>query len=299
MHVIADDRDAAVAVIDKSAPSIRECVAALHVVEASREARVGCLSAIIAAVGPDSLCTVVPGRRPPAEMHADALRLRELVRDRRFRVLLPQSDHADCAHRFAELHADLALGGSCGFYEERAILDECVVDSLDEKSDRVAEAIHAGWLREQSRLADALQQQGRGDEAARIRAKASFRPWGELTEAQRVQNFAQACHAHTKLAAAGVQVRDLPAALDKVDIEPLARMEHERWMACQRLEGWVFGPVRNDALRIHDNLVAYDDLPEPVKQSDRRAVRNICELLPQLREELEILEKMGWGGSEG
>ena len=299
MHVLVSDREAAAAAIDKAAPSIRECVAELVIVEATQEARVARVASILAAVGSRSVSTVIPSRRSSAEMHADALRLRELVRDRCFRVLLPQSDHANCAQRFAQLHADRALGGACGFYEERAILDECVVDSLDEKSDRVAEAIHSGWLREQSKHADSLAAQGRAEEAARIRAKSSFMPWSELTEAQRVQNFAQACHAHTKLAAAGVLVRDLPAALERVDIEPLARMEHERWMACQRLEGWVVGEMRNDALRIHDNLVRYDELPDPVKQSDRRAVMNICELLPQLREELEILEKMEWGGSEG
>jgi TrkA-N domain/RyR domain len=298
VHVLAPDCESAAATVEKASPAVADCLASLRFVRVADQARTTRLAAELKALPPHSVATVALARRPFAEMHAEALRLRDLVRDRRYRVLLPKSGNADGDRRFGPLHADHSLGGACGFYEERAILDECVLDSLDGRSDRVAEEIHSRWFREQQRDADRLDQEGDAEGAARIRAKASFRPWGELTEAQRVQNFAQACHVYTKLAAAGVQVRELPGALDRVDLEPLARMEHERWMACQRLEGWIPGAARNDALRVHDNFVPYDSLPELVKKSDRNAVRNICDLLPQIRQELEWIERMQWGGTE-
>jgi len=58
-------------------------------------------------------------------------------------------------------------------------------------------------------------------------------------------------------------------------VELLAEVEHRRWNAEQLLNGWIYGKERNNALKIHDNIVPYKKLSEPIKDYDRDAVINI------------------------
>ena len=57
-------------------------------------------------------------------------------------------------------------------------------------------------------------------------------------------------------------------------IELLAKAEHDGWMAQRVRSGWRYGPVRDNAQKLHPSIVAYGDLPEPEKEKDRVAVRN-------------------------
>lgn len=65
------------------------------------------------------------------------------------------------------------------------------------------------------------------------------------------------------------------------EIEELARMEHERWAAERLRAGWVAGPERDDARRVHPDLVPYDELSEQVRDYDRDAVRGIVGILAE------------------
>jgi hypothetical protein len=58
------------------------------------------------------------------------------------------------------------------------------------------------------------------------------------------------------------------------NIEVLAKTEHEGWMAQRARSGWRYGPVRDNAQKLHPSMIAYRDLPEPEKEKDRAAVRN-------------------------
>jgi ryanodine receptor 2 len=51
--------------------------------------------------------------------------------------------------------------------------------------------------------------------------------------------------------------------------EKLARNTHEVWAQERIAQGWVFGPERNDSLKQHPLLVAYEALPESEKTYDR------------------------------
>jgi len=51
--------------------------------------------------------------------------------------------------------------------------------------------------------------------------------------------------------------------------ELLAHNNHDVWARHQKRLGWGWGPVRNDNLKEHPNLVPYDDLPENEKEYDR------------------------------
>ncbi|MCX5769397.1 MAG: RyR domain-containing protein, partial [Candidatus Hydrogenedentes bacterium] len=67
------------------------------------------------------------------------------------------------------------------------------------------------------------------------------------------------------------------------DVEMMAKMEHARWNAERFLAGWAVGP-RDLERRTSPYLVAWDDLPEEIRQYDRTTVRNIPLLLDTIGE---------------
>ena len=68
------------------------------------------------------------------------------------------------------------------------------------------------------------------------------------------------------------------AKLDAGVLDILARMEHERWAAPLWLANWESGP-RNDARRIHNNLVPYDELDQGTKDYDTEQVKAAVQYL--------------------
>ena len=56
-------------------------------------------------------------------------------------------------------------------------------------------------------------------------------------------------------------------------IERIAESIHDHWALRRISEGWSYGPNRDDAKRLHPDLVPYTDLPESEKEYDRTTVR--------------------------
>jgi hypothetical protein len=119
-------------------------------------------------------------------------------------------------------------------------------------------------------------------------ANTSARPWETLAETYRQANRDEVAHIAAKLASAGIDparwkgVVGLPQLAngerlwnDDVELEALAYLEHERWMAQRRMDGWRrSGNGRKDeARRLHHSLVPYDALADDVKEYDRVYVR--------------------------
>ena len=113
-------------------------------------------------------------------------------------------------------------------------------------------------------------------------------PWDRLDETWRQINRDVVFHIAAKLASAQIPperwrgVTGLPRLAEserlfhgQSDLEQLSRLEHERWMAQRRMEGWrtTDAPSRDDARRLHPSLQGYDALTEPVKEFDRVMVR--------------------------
>ncbi|MCI0653232.1 MAG: hypothetical protein L0Y39_01960, partial [Methylococcaceae bacterium] len=63
------------------------------------------------------------------------------------------------------------------------------------------------------------------------------------------------------------------------EVEKLARIEHDRWSADRYLNGWKYGPVRDNPKKIHPELIPYDKLSEDMKDLDRYTVRLMPALL--------------------
>jgi hypothetical protein len=128
-------------------------------------------------------------------------------------------------------------------------------------------------------------------EQRRDRTNRSAYAWDELDETFRRSTRYVVAHIAAKMASGGVPpehwlgVRGLPRLPPGVELyasrdelEALAALEHERWCAQRRMDGWRLG-TRDDSRRRHPMLVAYADLPVEAKGFDRAIVeetQKIC-----------------------
>lgn len=59
----------------------------------------------------------------------------------------------------------------------------------------------------------------------------------------------------------------------------MAELEHGRWNVERHRNGWRFSRARDDARKLHDSLVPWENLPEDIRQYDRNAVRAFPDIL--------------------
>jgi hypothetical protein len=134
----------------------------------------------------------------------------------------------------------------------------------------VARAIHARYLGERQRW----ESPGAGD--------LSVVPWSELDESLRASCRDQAAHIPIKLrmldCAVGPQAAAVPFRPSEDEVEILARMEHERWVAQREADGWTYGE-RDPAQRRSPHLISWEQLDEETREWDRLFVRQIPDLL--------------------
>lgn len=152
----------------------------------------------------------------------------------------------------------------------------CSVDLLQSGITEIfARAQHEEYVR--TELAKQREQRARGEEPA---PNAVLVPWEALTEDKKKANRDQLNDLGNKLKAIGCTIlEDLelhePWTLAAEEIELLSQMEHDRWMRERLAQGWVWGAVRDNAKKIHPDLIPWADLTEEVKEKDRVMVRNI------------------------
>jgi len=144
--------------------------------------------------------------------------------------------------------------------------------------ERIAQAIHEHYRRNQAEHKPATDP--------------ALRPWGELAETLKESNRHQAGDIGRKLRGLGYRVvhsDGMPkvAQFTPEEIERLAAMEHDRWVAERRASGWTAGAVRDVERKITPYLVSWDQLAEEVRESDRDAVRAIPELLAEAGFEIQ------------
>jgi hypothetical protein len=143
----------------------------------------------------------------------------------------------------------------------RRIADTLFDDPLDAR----ARAIH-GFYYEQS-LRD-------GD---RPGCRPSMLPWEDLPERYRQTSRYQADHVPIKLG--DIACRETAMTGDgrlrftADEVEALARVEHRRWSAVQMLDGWRYGPIRDDTARTTPYLLPFDQLAPEIQDRDRMPVR--------------------------
>jgi RyR domain len=112
----------------------------------------------------------------------------------------------------------------------------------------------------------------------------SLRPWETLPETLKRSNRDQAAHIVQKVRLIGCTLHPKQDGgrrfrFRRGEVDALAAIEHERWMAQRLADGWRPGPVRDAIAKTSPLFVPYADLLEPEKDKDRQAVRNIPRLL--------------------
>ena len=138
---------------------------------------------------------------------------------------------------------------------------------LDGAGDELARTIHEHYC-------DTIDAQGRD-----LSQEPAGQPWERLATSYRQANRHQADHFWAKLAVTDCRAvpEDLVEAfaLSPLEVERLAIVEHDRWAADRHLDGWSFGPVRDNARKLHPQLIPYAALSEAMKDLDRFAVRGL------------------------
>ncbi len=119
--------------------------------------------------------------------------------------------------------------------------------------------------------------------------KASHQPWNSLSDFYKNRNRESARAIPEKLRSVGLWFRkaagtpsgEYPVPTDEVDslVQKLAADEHDRWVADQRRQAYVFGPKEDHQLKHHPCLVPWTRLDEAMKNQDRDTVQNIPRFL--------------------
>lgn len=265
---------------------------------------------LVATSSTDSVWTVLPGFASHADSFVRGLSLAGSVSpelSRRLRIVVGTQQGSAMQSVVGRASAAARALLFLPTTESRGGLEAVLGDRLD----AIARNVHETWLAKQRALAAEADASGNHAESVRIRAKASFREWRDLSEEERQFNRSQADHLLIKLRAiacqkgrhgldaavsvveqalrsavverpsgnildeALAQIEDAWRSLSDEETEELARLEHFRWCTQLWLAGWQYAVDRDDRSRRHSDLVDYDRLSESVKDYDRDAVRAV------------------------
>ena len=212
-----------------------------------------------------ALVTVIMTHLSAEEGYIEALRLHEeFPPGNHFRVILQSPLPGD------------SMGG-------KRSPDLCVAPALEgllgnlEGLDRVARKIHETWRQGNENKINKARDEGKEEEAKKLESKPTYKSWADLSEEHKDNNRAAADQIEVKIRAVELDpsqsdLQEKWAKLSNEQLDILSRMEHERWMAPHWLRNWESGE-RNDEARVHNNLVAYDELDKDTQDYDTDQVR--------------------------
>jgi hypothetical protein len=118
--------------------------------------------------------------------------------------------------------------------------------------------------------------------------EASKMSWDGLSEELRESNRSQADHIIVKAKAIGCNIDALtdwgsdPYSLTPYEVHKLSRMEHDRWCREKTKKGWRYGKVRDDAMKVHDDLIPWNELSADAKYKDIATVKKIPRTLARV-----------------
>jgi hypothetical protein len=141
--------------------------------------------------------------------------------------------------------------------------------------EELARLLHLSWCEKDSQSCDL---QGGLCSALNVE-------WDKLPAFYQESNRASVRDISEKLLQLGLTLdrsSDKPAlALSDAELVQLSRMEHERWCRERVSAGWVFGLERDDALKIHPDLVPYEHLSTEKRQLDTDKIVVLLALLSE------------------
>lgn len=184
----------------------------------------------------------------------------------RFPVVVSVRSEQESAGRFLEPGGPFEVGLHLFGLVEQTCTAELLLDTPVET---VARLQHRDFLRDRLTAGQALGE------------TPYLRPWEELTDAQKEDGREWARSVPSKLELVGAQLHELADwdvplfEFSDAEVEHLAKVEHERWADLHRRNGWQYGLTRNDARKLHPDLVSWADLPEGSRGFDRNQVRHL------------------------
>jgi len=220
------------------------------------------------------MTTVLLTHLEPEQAYLKMLRLQERYPEGvGLRVIIRESSDKALPRSIRE-HPNVGV-----LMNSKGLLGNIVLNEID----RFGRAVHETWYQGNVERIEKAEQDGRSDEVEKLRKKPAFKQWEDLNEAQRDDNRCAGDHIEVKIRAAGLDpkqpnLKEVWAKLDSDTLDMLSRMEHERWAAPLWLANWESGP-RNDARRIHNNLVPYDELDQNSKDYDTEQVKAAVQYL--------------------
>jgi hypothetical protein len=124
-----------------------------------------------------------------------------------------------------------------------------------------------------------------------------MQPWEALPEHVRESNLQSADDIEITLKSIGCAVRPASSQppvrfkFTKEEVDIMAPLVHDLWVAERRRAGWVYGPERDIDRKITPYLnTPYADLAPDIKELDRQAARAIPEVLAAAELEVYRLE---------
>ena len=116
-------------------------------------------------------------------------------------------------------------------------------------------------------------------------APPSLGVWDELPEEFKESNRAQARQVGKKLAVIGCLMvpnfdPTLGFAFNDDELQLLAQLEHERWLAERTAQGYELGPARDG--RVRPDLVPWEQLSDEARAKNIQAVRHIPDMLARV-----------------
>lgn len=143
---------------------------------------------------------------------------------------------------------------------------------MDDVSEALAHALHDSYLRR--RQAD----------GETLGSTPSLRVWDELPEEFRESTRRNAHDIVVLVCGLGYELRLERKTVGTVElgeheIERLAERMHERWVEERETNGWRFGTRRNDAEKLHPDLVPWDELSHETQEINRHFLQELPSLL--------------------
>lgn len=171
---------------------------------------------------------------------------------------------------------------------------------IEERIEKIAERFHEVFLEKETITFNEKMHQykesiNKGEQIDVPEKKPSMVHWQALNEEFKQSNRSLAAHLDVKLRAIGCEACDMnnerpeeSFPQDEDTINKLANMEHRRWNAHKFLTGWKSGEKRNEVLKINENLVVWDKLPQDIKDYDIVFIKKIPEILKRKEFNLKI-----------
>jgi hypothetical protein len=141
-------------------------------------------------------------------------------------------------------------------------------------TENLARALHENYMDNRKKGILAASQDGEEVEGT---TKDFLVSWDALPEDIRRSNRQQARAIRRELASIGCRLepqrdwREQPLQLSSSEIDRLAGIEHDRWVAERKAEGWRLGSEKSPEQKMHPWLEAWDQLEDPKAKTQARA----------------------------